>query len=212
MADLIKVALQGTMPGGEVFSVNPVFKLTTGAVITYAEATAAVAAINALTIPSAILNMITTGCAWTGARLEARSVTGTLEVLAEGTRTTPATGTGPSEKPFQTSMVLSLRTPTPGGRGRGRLYWPATGVGISATTLRVAGANVSTYLAAIKTYLAAVEGAIDGVIDETVALAVWSRTSAQLPLVNSVSMGDILDTQRRRRDAVPEGYTSLAWP
>ena len=212
MSDLIKVSLQGTMPGGEVFSVNPVFKLTTGSEIRYEEATMAVAAINALTIPSAILNMITTGCAWTGCRVEGRTVTGELEVLAEGTRTTPATGTGPSEKPFQTSMVLSLRTPTPGGRGRGRLYWPATGVGISATTLRVAGANVSTYLAAIKTYLTAVEGAIDGVIDETVELAVWSRTAAQLPLVNSMSMGDILDTQRRRRDAVPEGYTSVSWP
>ena len=212
MADLIKIALQGTMPGGEVFSVNPVWKLDTGAVITYGEATAIVTAINALTIPSAILNMITTGCAWTGCRVEARDVTGTLEVLAEGSRTTPATGTGPSEKPFQTSMVLSLRTPTPGGRGRGRLYWPATGVGISASTLRVAGANVSTYLAAIKTYLAAVEGAIDASIDEEVSLAVWSRTAAALPAVNSITMGDILDTQRRRRDSVPESYTAVGWP
>ena len=52
MAGVIKVSLQGTMPGGEVFSVNPVWGLNDfGESISYAECTAIVAAINALTPP-----------------------------------------------------------------------------------------------------------------------------------------------------------------
>lgn len=213
MAGVIKVSLQGTMPGGEVFSVNPVWGLNDfGESISYAECTAIVAAINALTIPAAITNMITSGCAWTGCRVEARSLAGVLEALAEGNRAAPVAGTGPSDKTFSTAMVLSLKTALPGGRGRGRLYWPATGVGLSPTTLRVAPANVSTFLSAIKGYLAAIEGAIDASVDGGMGLVVWSRTNSAVSLVNTVQMGDVLDTQRRRRDAVTEGYSSLAWP
>lgn len=212
MADLIKVSLQGTMPGGEVFSVNPVWKVVTGEVISYAECVAAVTAINAVTIPTELKNMITSSCAWTGCRVEARDIAGNLEALAEGARSTPVVGTSASGKPFQSAMVLSLRTSTPGARGRGRLYFPATGVGLTASTLRVGSGDQANFLAAAKEYIGAVGTALDASVDEDLALAVWSRTGSSLPLVNSVMMGDILDTQRRRRDSVSESYLASAWP
>jgi len=45
-----------------------------------------------------------------------------------------------------------------------------------------------------------------------VALAVWSRKNADLYVVNSIQTGDVLDVQRRRRDAEVENYNVLAYP
>lgn len=212
MAELIKVSLRGTLPGGEVFSVNPVWKILTGAAITHPEAVDAVNAINAITIPTDVKSMMTSACFWTGCRVEARGIDGTLETLAEGDRATPVAGTGASGKPFQAAMVLSLRTSTPGGRGRGRLYFPATGVGLTASTLRVGAGDQANFLAGLKTYIAAVGTALDASVDESLALAVWSRTAGALPQVNNILLGDILDTQRRRRDSVSESYMTSSWP
>lgn len=213
MADLLKVSLEGQLPGGEVFSVNPVWSFPdANTAVTFAELTAAVAGINALTIPSPVLNMITSGCAWTGCRIEARVATGVLEVLAEGSRTSPVAGTGASDKAFQTSMVTSLRTTFPGASGRGRLYWPATGVGVAPATLRVVAGDVTTFLGGVKSYLTAIEGVLDAQVDPGLRLAVWSRTRVALEPVNSITMGDILDTQRRRRDGVSESHTATSWP
>jgi hypothetical protein len=37
-------------------------------------------------------------------------------------------------------------------------------------------------------------------------LAVWSRVGSQLNEVNALQVGDVLDTQRRRRDTLVETY------
>jgi len=59
--------------------------------------------------------------------------------------------------------------------------------------------------------LSAIQAAIDVTLDG-VALAVWSRKNADLYVVNSIQVGDILDTQRRRRDQVIENYTVQSYP
>jgi len=43
-------------------------------------------------------------------------------------------------------------------------------------------------------------------------LAVWSRTLATTLGVTRIQMGDVLDTQRRRRDSQVENYQELAFP
>lgn len=211
MADIIRASLFGTMPGGEVWSVNPIFKITSGAVITYTECVAAVAAINALTIPTTLLSANVTAVQYTGARVEARTFAGVLEAQAEGLRGTPATGSSSVAHPFQTSMVISLRTLKAGASGRGRLYWPATGMNLANSNLRVTSGNVGAFLADAKTYLTAVQNAIDGAVDESIALAVWSRKEGSAALVTRLMAGDIMDTQRRRRDNIPETYQEVAY-
>jgi len=212
MADLIKVSILGTLPGNEVWSVNPVFAVTTGAVISYAECIAIVNAVNALTVPSGVRSIMSTSTYVTGCRVEARTAAGVLEALAEGNISSPVVGQGSMPHPFQTSLVSSLRTTTPGGSGRGRLYWPATGATIDAPTLRMTSSSASTALTGIKSYLNLIQTAVDASVDETVALAVWSRTTGQLPTVNSIQVGDVLDTQRRRRDKITETLTVASFP
>ena len=211
MADVIRASITGALPGGEVWSVNPVFKLTTGAVVTALELSAAVTAINALTVPAGLLNIMTTTTTVTGVILEARTHAGDLEARAEGLRGTPAAGSSSAAKPLQTSVVCSLRTVAGGAHGRGRLYWPATGVGLVPATSRLDLTNVPAVIAAFKTYLVAIQGAIDASVDETVGLAVWSRTSGSSATVATLRVGDVPDVQRRRRDSITETYTDLSY-
>ena len=212
MADLVKVSITGTLPGGEVWSINPVWRINDAPqTVTAGECQAIVTAVNAIVIPTGFRNMLNTSTAVTGCRVEARQVTGELEALAEGTRATAVTGQGPDDHPYQTSIVLSLRSPLAGASGRGRLYIPATGVATVNTTLRPSAVNVTSYLAGAKGYLQAIQTALTVTVPDSI-LAVWSRTLGTTLGVTRIQMGDVLDTQRRRRDAQIENYQELTYP
>lgn len=212
MADLIRLSLFGTLPGGEEWSVNPVYKITSGAVITATEATAAVDAVNGTNALTEVTAVMSTTTFITGCRIEARKATGELETMAEGLRSSPQQGGGGGRLPYQSAMVASLRSLAVGGRGRGRLYWPATGLTLDSATLRINPTVRNAFCLGMKTYLKNLGDAIDGVIDETVALGVWSRTGATVGLVTKILAGDVVDTQRRRRDAIPESYAEQLYP
>lgn len=211
MADVIRCSITGSMPSGEVWSVNPVFALTVGQVVTGLELSAAAATINTLTIPTTIRSSMSQGTTFTGVRLEARDFDGTLEAQAENVRATPIAGTSSVTLPFQAAAVLSLRALAGGASGRGRLYWPLTGMVLVSTTSRILPATVSALLSAFEEYLGFIEQAINASVDETVRLAVWSRTNQSASSVARLQMGDVMDTQRRRRDAVTESYTEIAY-
>lgn len=211
VADIIRCSIFGTLPGGEVWSVNPAYDITVGGEVSQLELQGAVTAINELTVPAELRILMTSSTAVTGVRLEARTYAGVLEAQAEGLRSGPITGQSNAGMPFQTSLVLSLRTGDPGGSGRGRMYWPATGAVVSAATLRLASTVVGDAITGAKTYLKGIEAAIHANVDESVGLAVWSRTKGSAALVNKIQAGDILDTQRRRRDSVPESYQSSTY-
>jgi hypothetical protein len=89
---------------------------------------------------------------------------------------------------------------------------PATGTQLVAATNRVTSSQLDGFLTSMKTYLAAVQTAIDTNVDETVGLAIWSRTALSSALVTQLRVGDVVDTQRRRRDAVPETYREVVYP
>jgi hypothetical protein len=46
----------------------------------------------------------------------------------------------------------------------------------------------------------------------SVGLSVWSRTGATSHVISKLLVGDVLDTQRRRRDAYQETYQTQAFP
>lgn len=213
MADLLRVSIKGDQPTGEVWSVNPVFSIggDFGAPVSAAQAMTIATAIDAITIASGVLAMFPSSTRIVGCRVEARKLDGTLESLAEHARGAPVGGSASSAGPLQTALVSSLRTTHPGPSGRGRLYWPAMGVPVGLSTYRPTPANMSTYSLGVKTYLSAIQAAVDVTLDG-VALAVWSRKDLELYVVNSIQVGDILDTQRRRRDATIENYTVQTYP
>jgi hypothetical protein len=124
--------------------------------------------------------------------------------VAEGARSVPAVGTGASPHPFQSAIVLTLLSPTASARGRGRLYWPATGVALTASTLRIAGGDLSSIAVAAESYLVQIQSALSTVLSHDVALCVWSRVSSITHAVQKIRVGDVVDTQRRRRDSLVE--------
>jgi len=212
MASVIRVSVQGSMPGGEVWSVNPVFSLDLEpADVSAAEALAIATAVDAITIPTGLRNIMNTATSFVGTRVEARDRNGLLEALGEHQRTPVVAGLATSSHPYQTSLVTSLRTGFPGGQGRGRLYWPATGVTITASTLRADTSQIAAALSGAKTYLAAIQAAV-AVSAGTNRLCVWSRTGTAMHTVTGLRMGDVADTQRRRRDTLNEAYQELAYP
>lgn len=215
VANVLRISILGTMPGGEVWSVNPVFQLggvSTSEDITADQCVTMATAIDAVTIPSGLLSANATSVFFTGTRVEARRWDGTLAAQGEHEKTGVAGTGGTNQHPFQTAIVSSLRTGGFGASSRGRLYWPATALSLTGSTLRPSSSSVSSILGAVKTYLTSIGAAIDVSTTNSPVLSVWSRTNASTQPVTSIQMGDVLDVQRRRRDQTVENYTSVTFP
>jgi hypothetical protein len=213
MADLLRVSIFGQMPGGEEWSVNPVYQIggDFGTSVSQVQCQTVATAIAAVAVPTGLHQTLVTSSNVQGVRVEARTRAGGLEVQAEATKAVPQAGTGSTAHPYQTSLVISLRTALPGASGRGRMYWPATGIAAVATDLRLSAANATSVLAGAKTYLSSIETAIEATLPNT-SLVVWSRKTAGLNGVISLQLGNIFDVQRRRRDVLIESYSSTTWP
>lgn len=209
--DFIRVSINGTAPTSEVWSINPIYKFGDFDQPTpdFEDMQAAAQAAADVTPGTNLRNMLTSVVNLTGARLEGRRVDGSLQVVAEATRTATLAGTGTPTKPYQTACVFSLRTTFPGARGRGRVYWPALGATMDSSNLRWAGTQQAAALAEMVTYLKAVGTAMATPLGFPAgSLNVWSRAGLTLHQVNLMSAGDVFDTQRRRRDRAIESYVS----
>lgn len=211
VANLVRVSIQGIMPNGEVWSVNPCFRLNAPTAVSNDELIAAAAQIALVAIPNGLLALQSTSTRVSGLRLEARDNNGDLEAWADNIFGTSVAGSGSTSHPYQTSAVFSLRTPGPAASGRGRVYWPATGAAMDGSSLRLSSSVVSGALTGFRTYMVAIQGAITTNVSESI-LAVWSRKLSTTFGVTSIQAGDVADTQRRRRDAVPESYAALSYP
>jgi len=213
MAEIMRVSIFGGLPGGEEWSVNPVYSIggDFGVPVSAAQALAIATAAAAIAVPSGLTALMNGNTTVQGIRVEARSLAGVLETQAEVLKATATPGTGVVNHPYQTSLVLSLRTTLPGASGRGRLYWPSTGASLNSADLRLAATQHTNALAGAKTYLSGIETAIEASLTG-VALGVWSRKLTDITLVNTIQVGNVLDVQRRRRDALLEGYVSVSYP
>lgn len=105
-------------------------------------------------------------------------------------------GTGASTgAPCQISTVLTLRTALATRRGRGRLYLPTRNIITSGATGHLSSAaNVNTVCDKFRDYCNEVE------TGGTVHVVVCSQTGGFMTPVRSISVDDIPDTQRRRRN------------
>lgn len=107
-----------------------------------------------------------------------------------------ASGTGTSvgsSLPLQTSLVVSLRTATPGRSGRGRMYFPCTAFNLSSHL--VVNSGVLALANAVAAYFSAINAS--ATIPNAVAAVVSDARSSIYP-ITSVLVDDKPDTQRRR--------------
>lgn len=213
MAQILRVSIRGNMPGGEVWTINPCWEIdgSGGAPVTPATAATIANAIAAVPVSTELKLAMAAGTNVTGCRVEARNLDGTLQSQAEAVKGTPDAGTGTAVHPYGTAITLSLRTPGAGGSARGRLYWPATGQGLNPADYRLSTSNATNLLTGFKTYLSGIESAIKVSLPNA-NLTVWSRKTANFFNVTQLQLGNVLDSQRRRRDTLVEAYIALAFP
>lgn len=210
MAIYLRVSVGGGIATEEVWSITPNFLMPNTLVAPSAQLlNAAASAVLALTPPTPIRALLSSAANISRCRIEAR-LEGSDQIITVGEAGSPTVaGSGNATKTFQTSMCFSLRTPLAGGRFRGRLYLPALGANISTTTLRVPSANQTQALENMITWLQQIEDAIRTALSEAdMYLAVYSRANGEATVVSRIEVGDVLDTQRRRRDKATETYAS----
>jgi len=211
----VRVSILGTASGGEVWSINPVFdpEGEFPGTVDQAALDAACLAIANLTPASGLLSAMSSMFSITGARLEVRDdATDGLLAISTQTRTTAQPGSGTVTHPPQSAIVFSLRTNTPGGSGRGRIYWPYGGGNVTSAG-RIAAVDITAWIAQMKTYLNAMAAALATAFPLIgFVLSVRSRATHTTPHVVRMLVGDVVDTQRRRRDHLAEVYQQVTMP
>lgn len=121
---------------------------------------------------------------------------------------TPLVGTDSGQSlPPQNSVALSFVRRIPGRRGRGRMFIPAVGSGSITPEGQLGGTANAAYRDAGKGLDTAIK-AMGGGTDWEYRLVVTSAASANYVLPAEVRVGNIVDTQRRRRNAIRETFTS----
>lgn len=210
--------LGGQTTGPEVWTVAPSYRwVPFTATFTQAAlqslANRLIANIGTATFGSLRALMSSTGTI-TGWRVEQWDEQDNLQAAAEASYGTAMAGTGGATKTLQDSVVLSLRTNTPGPRGRGRLYWPAWGAAtsnwrLSTPSAATVAADARTLLLAIQTEIT--NEAVANLISDLPQLAVRSRTTHSSLQVVSIVVGDVLDTQRRRRESLAENRSAVTY-
>lgn len=119
--------------------------------------------------------------------------------------------TGPSAVTSwpQLTTCVSLRTAVSRGLGtHGRVYTPTALA--SAATGRVSAGNAASIATSFKDFIVALNAIDQLLVAGNVRVGVVSNVGSPGPsrIVTNVLVGDVLDTQRRRRNALVETYSA----
>jgi len=131
--------------------------------------------------------------------VELDPLTGKQLTGAESTRTDAGTSAATC-LPFQCAPVVTLRTNTLSRAGRGRFYAPSLAVEF------VAGGKMTS--AAQTALLAGAEDMVNSLTSAGLTTVLYGRTTHATQEVTRVDVGDVIDTQRRRRNKLVESRVS----
>ena len=127
--------------------------------------------------------------------------TGRQIARADGAVTDAGADTGETLPP-QVALAVTLRTALATRAGRGRIYLPPFAVS-QMTNGRMNATNKGTTLTAVK-------GMFDTLISDGHTPVLYGRTAHTVTPITQLALGDVFDTQRRRRDSYVETYTTTA--
>jgi hypothetical protein len=121
---------------------------------------------------------------------------------------TPDSGNAVGVLP-QASVVLSLRSGFTVGKGNyGRMYLPHTTIGTVTETPFASSTITDGCAAAGKAFINAVTATMNGAITAPVGPVIMSQAAGTLSrVVAQVAVGNVTDTQRRRRNRLNETYS-----
>lgn len=126
---------------------------------------------------------------------------------------TPAAGTNAGVVP-QASLVLSLRSGLSTGPARfGRMYLPHTQPNLDNPTPFVAGTVTALLATASATFVNGVASDVNAVTTQEAAAMIMTQVTGGISRrVAQVAIGNVIDTQRRRRNQLPETYAVASIP
>lgn len=112
--------------------------------------------------------------------------------------------------PSQCSLVVSLLSDRPRGKAsHGRMYLPGVGLRVEGTG-RILASDRTAYVTGLTTFFQPMITAGDKTAGRLILAAKASGAGglnpAQNDYVQSIRVGDIIDTQRRRRNGLSESY------
>lgn len=107
--------------------------------------------------------------------------------------------------PPQCSPCVSFTTSTAGSRARGRMYLPAPDVSTMTTSGRLSSAFRTDVVAGLDAYFATMAANAATCVVVSAVGGVYTTYP-----VNTIRLGDVVDTQRRRRNSIAEVYTTAA--
>lgn len=107
--------------------------------------------------------------------------------------------------PPQCAEVVSIRTTTPGPKGRGRFYLPPAGKAYLTATGFIDPTFQSNVTPAYGTWFTGIHGA-----SGAFHIGVYSHKFSAFEDATTIDMGNVFDTQRRRRNKLTEARYSVA--
>ncbi len=110
--------------------------------------------------------------------------------------------TGPEIYPLQTALCVSLNTARAGASGKGRFYLPAPPSTLTAATYGYTAADTQLFATRAQAFV----NKVNLNLTSAPGGVVVASSKGFLSPVTSVRVGNIPDTQRRRRNALPEVY------
>ena len=221
---MLIVRVLGKSPDGEVWSVNPrfgfhndgVFAQTTPGAAALEQWAAAIGALNnGQVLPTGLRTLLSSSLSIEGIRCEVQTLTGQMTQAAEFSLASPAVGTGTLTRPLSVAACFTLNRGASFGRsGRGRLFFPACAGPALSPTARVVESVRNSLTADLIAWLKDVRDAFSDFgapAGDNLRPLVWSKTQGTTRWVENIAMGDVLDSQRRRRDALRESYSIAAF-
>lgn len=198
---LHRVDFQGTVYGIEIFQHGHGVSSAGTAAEVAADAASAWLTLLAVT---GVASQWRSDVVWTQVNVSELGATPAAPIVTSAQASIADGGTGStSSLPAQCSPCISLTTATAGSRARGRMYLPPPVVGAVSTSGRLTSGFRTDVINALDTYFATMaSGGHDLVVISAVG-GVWTTYP-----VNTIRCGDVVDTQRRRRSAIGEVYTT----
>jgi hypothetical protein len=150
----------------------------------------------------------------TGVTLEkvvCRSITAAGLTVAQGeaSPTVATNGTNSSHgSPNQVALVVTLQTARTGRTGRGRVYMPFLSPALGASEDHLSVVTTQPLADAFGDFVTAMNAITTGTSGPFTISVQSTVNFAAPPPVLSVRVGNVLDTQRRRRNKVVETYVS----
>jgi hypothetical protein len=124
----------------------------------------------------------------------------------------PIVGGGSAAVPFQLALVIGLKTAFAGPTGMGRIYLPCPASGVSKDG-RQSTTTVAAELTPAVNALTQIRNALGSSLTGLVVASQGSASKGLPPAnhtITGVRIGRVLDTQRRRRNALLEEYVTQA--